>query len=342
MRPSRKRTPIVVWLALCLIAGGMQVPLIAVYYKSATAERTYKVERKRRVVRVTVRPNRRPKKKKEAPVVEVQPKGQVVTVREPEIEVPPPRKTKYLSNANTRVPKEVKARPNRRRSKRRMGAAAPKRVSKVQSPRSRSQEESAAQKVAPQMELPAKTVKAPKTARGDSKPDTELVRSHATKVLMPTLDKQSALANLQALTGSSSSDDALLDVKERGEETLLNSRKFQHWDFFNTVKNRVRKHWHPASVYRRRDPTGKVYGIKDRLTVVQVTLSANGKLQRLTTVKDSGVDFLDVEARRALRKAAPFTNPPTGLVNKHNAITFQFGFLFEISSSRFKFFRMPM
>jgi len=325
-----------------MVAGGMQIPLVAVYYKSATTEREYKVKRKKRVVRVSVRPNRKPKPKVVEVVKPVPVDGQVVTVREPEIEVPPPRKTKRLSNANTRVNKEVKARPNRQRRKRRMGAAAPKRVSKVQSPRSRSMAESTSPKVAPKTELTAKTVKAPKTDKGDSKPDTELSRSTATKALMPTLDKQSALANLQALTGSASSDDALLDVKERGQETMLNSRKFQHWDFFNTVRNRVRKHWQPAAVYRRRDPTGKVYGIKDRLTVVQVTLAPDGKLQRLTTVKDSGIDFLDVEARRALRKAAPFTNPPRGLIDRHKVITFQFGFLFEISSSRFKFFRIPM
>jgi hypothetical protein len=54
------------------------------------------------------------------------------------------------------------------------------------------------------------------------------------------------------------------------------------------------------------------------------------------------VGFLDAEARRAFNKAAPFRNPPTELIDKHGKIVFKFGFLFGISSNKFKFFRMPM
>ncbi|MFT7625827.1 MAG: hypothetical protein ACI9WU_005018 [Myxococcota bacterium] len=325
---------------MALLAGTAQIPLIVVYHESATADRAFPVKKRKRAVKVTLRPRQKPKPKPVVvePKIE-QPKGQVVTVRAPEIEEPPPRKTKYLAEVNRKVKRERKARPSRKRG-RKLGAAAPKEVSKVQSPQSRSLAVSAAPKVEQKQQLAAKANHAKEVERGDTKPSTEMMRSSASKALLPALDKASAIANLQTVTGASASDDALMDVKETGDETVLNTRQFKHWQFFDTVKRRVRKHWHPRELHRRYDPTGKVYGFKDRLTVVQVTLTSKGSLTRLQTTKDSGVDFLDSEARRALSKAAPFRNPPRALLDDRDQIVFSFGFLFEISTQRFKFFRM--
>lgn len=339
---SQKRTPLAVWIVLTVLAGAIQVPLVVFYHQAATSERSFKAKQHKRVVTVRMDPRKRPKKKAPAPrKVEPEEKKdlQIVTVRQPEKEVVPRKRAEYLSQHNTRVKKQQKAR-RRGKAARKLGAPA-KKESKIQSPKSKSLAETAAPKVAEAQELPAKPVEAPKDETGDRRPKTDMLRSAQSKALLPTLDKQSAVTNIQTLTGAAASDDALLNIKEEGETTMLDSKKFMHWDFFNTVKQRVRKHWHPAKVYRRQDPTGKVYGIKDRLTVVQVTLNKQGNLQRLTTVKDSGMDFLDTEARAALTKAAPFNNPPTGLLNQHDMIVFKFGFLFEISTNRFKFFRVP-
>jgi len=341
MRPPRQQTPLGVWIAVAVLAGLVQWPLVSALKQAAIGKAEVIAPRTRRPVRLTV--TRRPvRKTKKAEVKKEQPKGKVVTVRAPEKAVPAPKKTKYLSEHNTRVKKQKKARRNRRSRKRRMGAAAPKKVSKVQSPQSKSTAESTSPRKTEQQKVARKAPERPNKKRGDLAQRSELARANSSRALVPTLDKQSAIANLQAVTGGSASDDWLPKVKAEGKETLLNSRRFRHWDFFNTVKSRVRRHWRPAYVYRRKDPTGKIYGIKDRLTVVRVTLNNSGKVLRLTTVKNSGVDFLDAEARKALRKAGPFTNPPNGLVNKHGAVVFQFGFLFEISNSKYKFFRIPM
>ncbi|MBM4387786.1 MAG: energy transducer TonB, partial [Deltaproteobacteria bacterium] len=88
----------------------------------------------------------------------------------------------------------------------------------------------------------------------------------------------------------------------------------------------------------KKDPYGKIYGFKDRLTILRVTIDSDGNLKRLETVKECGLDFLDIEAVKAFKEAQPFHNPPKGLLDEHGLITFNFGFLFEISSSRFKFF----
>jgi TonB family protein len=120
-----------------------------------------------------------------------------------------------------------------------------------------------------------------------------------------------------------------LDNVESGDYTALNSRKWKYASFFNRLKRRVAQNWHPDKVYLRRDPTGKVYGTKDRITVLRVSLKPNGSLAKVYVAKQSGVDFLDDEAVRAFREAGPFPNPPQALV-EDGLITFSFGFHFQI------------
>ena len=260
--------------------------------------------------------------------------GQVVKVPEPEEEVEPPEETKHLSNANTKVEKETKARPSPATKHDRGGHARVEKPSAVQSPKSTSAEQTESKQEQKEMELPRPREKARPTELGEKPAFDELQRGRENSFLLPSTSSANALANLQALSGQFKSDDALLDVEEEADETMLDSRKFRYWDFFNRVKERVREHWRPQDVYRKRDPMGRVYGVKDRLTVLTVTLDDAGKLQRMTTVKDSGAEFLDEEARRAFQAAAPFPNPPVGLLDEYGQVTFQFGFLFEISSGR--------
>ena len=108
------------------------------------------------------------------------------------------------------------------------------------------------------------------------------------------------------------------------------------------MKRQVAQNWHPDEVYLERDPNGNVYGTRDRLTILKVSLKPDGQVAKIYVIKQSGVDFLDDEAVRAFRQAQPFPNPPSGLVDGHsNLITFRFGFHFEIGDdhSRWKIFR---
>ena len=106
------------------------------------------------------------------------------------------------------------------------------------------------------------------------------------------------------------------------------------------MKSQVREHWRPVEVYRRRDPTGSIYGNKDRYTLLRVQLKPDGSLANLTLQTPSGVEFLDDEAMEAFKQAQPFPNPPPQLVDGGSGmIDFSFGFYFEISGApRFKTF----
>jgi TonB family protein len=133
-----------------------------------------------------------------------------------------------------------------------------------------------------------------------------------------------------------------IEDADEGEFTSLNSRKWKYATFFNRMKRQVAQNWHPDQVYLRRDPNGNIYGTRDRLTVLRVSLKPDGSVAKIYVSKQSGVDFLDDEAVRAFQEAQPFPNPPGGLVDpRSNQITFSFGFHFQIGGdrSRWKVFR---
>jgi TonB family protein len=134
----------------------------------------------------------------------------------------------------------------------------------------------------------------------------------------------------RAIGKGGGSMDYLKDVDD-GDATALNSKKWKHAPFFNRVKRQVADEWHPEMVYVRHDPNGNVYGIKDRVTVLRIHLTPDGKLAAWTVLQSSGVDFLDDEAIDAFKKGAPFPNPPKDLVEGDGQIHFNFAFIFELS-----------
>lgn len=136
-------------------------------------------------------------------------------------------------------------------------------------------------------------------------------------------------AVLDSLSGAAANDH-LLDVDE-GEGTYLNTREWKYASFFNRVKQSVGQHWNPNAQLRLRDPTLQVYGGRDRQTLLQVTLTSDGRLKEAWVEKSSGLDFLDLEAVQAFERAQPFPNPPAGLIASDQTVHFQFGFYLEMS-----------
>jgi len=141
------------------------------------------------------------------------------------------------------------------------------------------------------------------------------------------------LGVLSKLAGAPSNDH-LPDNIADGEGTFLNAREFKYAPFFNRLKQSVGQHWNPSQEIDKRDPTGQIYGIKTRYTVLKISLNENGELKDASVLESSGVDFLDQEAIAAFRRAQPFQNPPKQLI-KNGIIEFSFGFHVEFNSGRF-------
>jgi TonB family protein len=326
------------WPALSvsfLLAFLLQLPLLGLLWFQSSGSALVPVPPPKDALVTEIVP--RPQKKKEEPRDEPI-DGQVIELPTPEVEKRPPEETKFLAKHDTTVEKQTKARVRVHDPQARGGRTRVKQPSPVQTKDSQSPEETRIPEKTEVAPPPQPTEKLQPSDKGQMTPKSELFSNERTPLLLPSTSQDNAIANIQALSGIASSDDAILDDIEEAEEDALNAKSFRYWDFFNRVKEKVRENWTPADVYRQHDPNGRVYGVKDRLTVLHVTLDADGKVLKVTTAKPSGVEFLDNEAVRAMRAAAPFVNPPVGLVDETGVIAFKFGFLFEISGSRQRFF----
>lgn len=133
-----------------------------------------------------------------------------------------------------------------------------------------------------------------------------------------------------ALGEGEGSPDYLGDIDE-GDATGLNSKKWKFAAFFNRMKALVRDEWHPDQLLSRHDPSGNIYGNKDRVTVLKVELRLDGRVQEVGVHKGSGVEFLDEEAQSAFRRAQPFENPPQALAEPDGIIRFKFAFIVNLS-----------
>jgi TonB family protein len=134
-------------------------------------------------------------------------------------------------------------------------------------------------------------------------------------------------------------NDHLGDVDE-GQGTFLNTKEWKYASFFNRVKQSVGMHWDPGTPLRQRDPTGDIYGGRDRYTLVNVTLTDVGRVKDIYVEKSCGIDFLDLEAIRSFERAQPFPNPPPGLASADSTVRFSFGFFLEMGGGpRLRLFR---
>jgi len=278
-------------------------------------------------------------------------KGQVVDLPPPS-EEKQPDKARFLSEYDTSVKRQTKGPPVPFRPGRVLANRPVPQQEKQPppSPQERQRVEKKVMKLAmrtkpdlPTSELersdsgdtPVKAEERQKVPRGPESPKQH--EAGPKKVTMRDL-QLSQKELLRAL--GTRANDYLKDVPD-GDQTLLNSKRWRFASFFNRVKRQVAENWHPDVVYRRRDPSGNVYGFRDRLTILRVRLTPDGKLKELHLERASGVGFLDDEAISAFRAAEPFPNPPKGLVDKDTGmISFRFGFLFEISRRpSFRIFR---
>jgi TonB family protein len=134
--------------------------------------------------------------------------------------------------------------------------------------------------------------------------------------------------------GSPGSFDDIDDGAEEDDETSVDSKRWKFASFFNRVRNGIAQHWHPEVVHAANDPDGRRYGTKTRRTKLIISLNKDGSLSRVRLESSSDVDYLDEEAIHAVRTAAPFANPPPGLVDPTTGlIEFSFGFIFEFGGT---------
>lgn len=140
----------------------------------------------------------------------------------------------------------------------------------------------------------------------------------------------------QVVVGASTLGEYIPGVKE-GSFTALNTDRFTFYTFYNRLNEQLRSRW----VQRIRNYTDGLgpEGLKqlaemERITQVEVLLTPKGQLIRTLVHKSSGDRSVDDAAVLAFQDAAPFPNPPQGMVQEDGIIHLHYGFVVQWSPTR--------
>lgn len=130
---------------------------------------------------------------------------------------------------------------------------------------------------------------------------------------------------------TSATDDHLKNVAT-GLQTMLSTREFIYYSYYNRIKDKLRQHWEPKikEKFERIVRQGRTIASEgDKITKVIIVLDEKGTLIRVQVVSRSGVTDLDDAAVEAFRAAAPFPNPPKGIVEEDGTIKIRWDFVLE-------------
>lgn len=100
-----------------------------------------------------------------------------------------------------------------------------------------------------------------------------------------------------------------------GDETLLNTREYRYASFYIRMKRQMEATWDPLGIIH-----SERLGRNQYVTTLQITLKKGGSLDGVHLVQSSGNRRLDQEAIEAVRRAAPYLNPPPQLVDSDGFI----------------------
>jgi protein TonB len=146
----------------------------------------------------------------------------------------------------------------------------------------------------------------------------------------PKLEEQSP--TVAGLPGApSQNNDHLKDVQP-GVQTLLSTREFVYYSYYSRIKNQLRFHWEPRikDKFMQMMRQGRtIASSKTRITKVVITLNSAGTLIKVQVLDESGIRDLDDAAVEAFKAAAPFPNPPKGIVESDGTIKIRWDFVLE-------------
>lgn len=129
----------------------------------------------------------------------------------------------------------------------------------------------------------------------------------------------------------SRSNDYIKDVN-RGNETLLNSREFKYYTYYARIRRQLSQHWEPKVKVKlsKLFKTGRnIASNQDHITKLLIILNEKGVLVKVQVLSASGVRDLDDAAMEAFHSAAPFPNPPRGIVETDGTIKIRWDFVLE-------------
>lgn len=134
--------------------------------------------------------------------------------------------------------------------------------------------------------------------------------------------------------GFTAASDDNLNAQE-GERTLLSTREFRFFSYYHRIKELLRQYWKPgverkmAKLYAG----GKKIEESEVVTKLMVLLSPSGNIERVSRLTSSGFTDIDNAAVEAFQQAAPFPNPPKGIVDPDGFVRIRWDFILTVEAA---------
>lgn len=116
-------------------------------------------------------------------------------------------------------------------------------------------------------------------------------------------------------------------------KTALNTREYKYYGYYQRIKTQLNQYWQPSvkNKVSRLLTQGRTIATEDsnKITKLIIVLNDEGTLVKVQVLSESGVRDLDEAAVEAFRQAAPFPNPPKGLIETDGTIKIRWDFVVE-------------
>ena len=126
-------------------------------------------------------------------------------------------------------------------------------------------------------------------------------------------------------------NDHLVEVDE-SLITKLNTKEYKYYGYYYRMRLQLNQWWQPKvreKITRiiRRDRN--IASETDKVTRLVITLDNKGALVKVQVISESGFRDLDDAAIEAFRAAAPFPNPPKGIIEADGTVKIRWDFIIE-------------
>lgn len=133
---------------------------------------------------------------------------------------------------------------------------------------------------------------------------------------------------------TAASDDHLKDY-DSGEDTVLSTREYRYFSYYTRIKELLRQYWKPNVEQRLYKMWAKGRSLSDDeiVTKILVLLNDNGQIQKISRIGSCGFAELDEAAVEAFQRAAPFPNPPKGIIEADGFVRIRWDFILKTEAS---------
>ena len=148
---------------------------------------------------------------------------------------------------------------------------------------------------------------------------------------MQNKNKQKNLRQIANHQEASTSTDKLENV-DQSLMTQLNTREYKYYGYYTRIRTQLNQWWQPKvqeKVSKLMSKGRTIAATANKNTKVIIVLNDVGHLVKVQVLGASGVRELDDAAVEAFRQAAPFPNPPKGLVDADGTIKIRWDFVVE-------------